>query len=1223
MSNLKSILLILLFVFNSVDSQLLAQNMDGVHKKLTFDKSKIQIEYNFKPITDFRNHFKSYSSFFHQCGMPSLPIIRDYIIIPKHSFVSLKASSKKENRISNISIVQSKPVSIDSDNYTDSICNSNYSNIDRNLPSLDGAQVRLFEFDNFDIILFEVYPFKYNPLRKVLIASQNVVIQVNTKINNTFRKPLLVSPIDQAICLSALNYSQVASSIKTITDTALNYIVITHPLLRPAADSLALWKSQQGYHSLVISDSLWTATSIRTNILNLYANASTRPSYVCFLGDTVFVPATEKIAPPPIPEPFSTDLYYTTMDSDSDITSNFGYGRISASSASQAMAIVLKLVHFQKHPPTSNAYYSTAVNCSFFQDDDLNGYDDRRFVQTSEEIITYLQQNYGKNVLRIYEALSTVNPLHWNNDDYANGASLPADLLKPTFPWTGSTSDVINKINQGTFLLLHRDHGYSNASGWAHPQLASSQLQYLYNDSLLPLVFSINCYSGNFRESESFANRFLRQNAGASGIFAPSYYSYSGNNDALALGLYDALFPSPGLIPQFNGTGGNHSPIIPPHISFNKPGDILRYGVWYMNYAWGQNQYSSEIAHFFGDPAMPINTEVPLQILASHKDSIDCVDSVFYVIAPNSVGLTATLTVNNQVIGTSHFVNDTARINFIPQYSDSALIVISGDGRIPYFSSVLWYCSQAIYPPLSGFLLSDSLICNGDIHFEDTSMNFPSSWKWYFGDGSISLLQNPTHHYNQSGIYDISLVVSNQHGQDSVFLAHAVHATIPAIPLLSDTSLCRPSQLLLSPTCADSLVWFMSNVSAPYQWGNHFSTFPTSDTTYYFSSYQDMALLMAGKVDNSGGGGFIFQNKKHYLTFNALSNFLLKSVDVYSNNVGSKTIELLDSTNSVIASKIASVVIGINTIPLDFYISRGNKYHLSAPTYSSLWANFPTVNFPYIIPNVLSIDSSSSVGLTDFYYYFYNWKIQQRCLSERYATQITVVDIDTLLNASDTFALCQNQTIQLYADSSANSVWNTGQTDPSITINQQGIYFADLFKENCSYHTDSLFVITPQNVVADFFTNSQTSPCCFQNLSQNATQYLWNFGDGNFSTEVNPCHQYNSVNEYVVTLTSMNSCDTNMVSKQVQITSINEQNIDETSILLLPNPSKSSVQLIVNSSQKPIQIQLFDATFKLINKSEWTNFENEIDISKLSSGLYFVHVIFPKTAHVLKLVKIN
>jgi hypothetical protein len=103
----------------------------------------------------------------------------------------------------------------------------------------------------------------------------------------------------------------------------------------------------------------------------------------------------------------------------------------------------------------------------------------------------------------------------------------------------------------------------------------------------------------------------------------------------------------------------------------------------------------------------------------------------------------------------------------------------------------------------------------------------------------------------------------------------------------------------------------------------------------------------------------------------------------------------------------------------------------------------------------------------------------------------------------------------------------------------------------------------------------------------------------------------------------MNSCDTNMVSKQVQITSINEQNIDETSILLLPNPSKSSVQLIVNSSQKPIQIQLFDATFKLINKSEWTNFENEIDISKLSSGLYFVHVIFPKTAHVLKLVKIN
>jgi Zn-dependent metalloprotease len=61
------------------------------------------------------------------------------------------------------------------------------------------------------------------------------------------------------------------------------------------------------------------------------------------------------------------------------------------------------------------------------------------------------------------------------------------------------------------------------------------------------------------------------------------------------------------------------------------------------------------------------------------------------------------------------------------------------------------------------------------------------------------------------------------------------------------------------------------------------------------------------------------------------------------------------------------------------------------------------------------------------------------------------------------------------------------------------------------------------NVVADF--NAQNNTSCsipltvqFQNLSSNATTYLWDFGDGTTSTLVNPTHTYNSASNFNVKL---------------------------------------------------------------------------------------------------------
>ena len=59
----------------------------------------------------------------------------------------------------------------------------------------------------------------------------------------------------------------------------------------------------------------------------------------------------------------------------------------------------------------------------------------------------------------------------------------------------------------------------------------------------------------------------------------------------------------------------------------------------------------------------------------------------------------------------------------------------------------------------------------------------------------------------------------------------------------------------------------------------------------------------------------------------------------------------------------------------------------------------------------------------------------------------------------------------------------------------------------------------------------------FTNLTTNASSYLWDFGDGNTSTEINPSHQYSLNGEYSVTLSATNDCGTTMVTQSVFITS--------------------------------------------------------------------------------------
>lgn len=90
----------------------------------------------------------------------------------------------------------------------------------------------------------------------------------------------------------------------------------------------------------------------------------------------------------------------------------------------------------------------------------------------------------------------------------------------------------------------------------------------------------------------------------------------------------------------------------------------------------------------------------------------------------------------------------------------------NGDGNPIYATPGFSECGT---PPVATFAANQTVIFVGEsISFTDQSSNNPTSWSWTFEGGtpSSSGIQNPTVFYNSPGIFDVSLMVTNNSGTD-------------------------------------------------------------------------------------------------------------------------------------------------------------------------------------------------------------------------------------------------------------------------------------------------------------------------------------------------------------------------------------------------------------------------------------------------------------------------
>jgi PKD repeat protein len=101
-------------------------------------------------------------------------------------------------------------------------------------------------------------------------------------------------------------------------------------------------------------------------------------------------------------------------------------------------------------------------------------------------------------------------------------------------------------------------------------------------------------------------------------------------------------------------------------------------------------------------------------------------------------------------------------------YSVSLIAANAGGGNKIIKANIINIVYLAPVANFVGFNLSGQSPLT--VSLNDTSTNTPVIWRWNFGDGnnSGSLLQNPQHTYTKSGIYSVSLTVTNPYGSSSV-----------------------------------------------------------------------------------------------------------------------------------------------------------------------------------------------------------------------------------------------------------------------------------------------------------------------------------------------------------------------------------------------------------------------------------------------------------------------
>jgi hypothetical protein len=642
-------------------------------------------------------------------GMPDLPGSGRYLAIPQGATASVRITRMQTETLRNVNLAPAPRIPKTTENgplfyaKNQSVYNSNALYPLHPVQLSEPAQIR-----GVDVVMLGITPFQYNPVTKELIIYRDMEIEVSFKGGNgQFGENRLRSRWWEPLLADMLvNYEELPSPspVWGRDGVGAEYLIICpdDPIFLAWADTIRVFRNKQGIKTGIVTTTETggnTVSAIRNYINNAYNTWDIPPSAILILGDygtsgsTIISPIWDSYCA-------SDNIFGDVNDDDlPDIVMS----RIMAQTADQLEIMIGKFIGYETNPPVNPEYYDHPVTAL--------GWQTERWFQVCIEVVGGFMKNIlGKDPVRInavYDGNPSVDP--WStapNTSTVMNYFGPNGLgYIPTSPntlgnWSGGNANQINAaINDGSFLLLHRDHGYEQ--GWGEPAYSTSSLGGLSNEDLT-FVYSVNCLTGKFNYGgECFAEGFYRHPKRALGIIAASEVSYSFVNDTYVWGAFDNMWPefmpgygttpeSRGLLPAFSNAAGKF---------------FLEQSGW--PYNTGNKEVTYHLFHHFGDAFSTLYSEVPQELLVLHNEVMIGGSTAFSVQADS--GSLIALSVNGEIIGVAEGTGSPADMPVIAQLPGTVVdLVVTKTNYYRYEASIMVISPDAPYVIYQDHLLNDA-----------------------------------------------------------------------------------------------------------------------------------------------------------------------------------------------------------------------------------------------------------------------------------------------------------------------------------------------------------------------------------------------------------------------------------------------------------------------------------------------------------------------------------
>ena len=504
-----------------------------------------------------------------------------------------------------------------------------------------------------------VYPFAYNPISKTLRVYYNMTIEMYTDgmssenvIDRRSNEVKMDPEIEAMYGNHFINFGESMSKYTPMVETG-ELLIICHDAFMSAMQPFVNWKKQIGRPTTMVGTSTagTTATAIKAYIQNQY-NANNNITHVLLVGDVAQIPGNT----------YSAGSYGGKSDNmygqvaGNDFYNDIIVGRFSAENEAHVTTQVNKVIHYER---------------------DINASD------------TWLPYGDGLG--------NNDGPGHFNEKDWQHIENIRTDLLAynyttvyqdyPGVSGYSSSSTILSQhINGGVSIINYCNHG--SETSWALNNYSNSNVNSLTNVYKLPIVWSVACLNGKYDHSQPcFGETWLRATNGT--VNAPDPTQPTG-----AVGGMFSYISQPWQPPMYGqdemvdvlveSYSGNIKRTLG-GCSFDGNMKILdQYG---QNANDGKGTYLSWI--LYGDPTLTLRNAVPTDMGVTHASTMSTTATSFTVNATNGNGALATLTRNNEIMGSATINNGTCNITFTaPGTTGTATLTVFGYNKITYIATI-------------------------------------------------------------------------------------------------------------------------------------------------------------------------------------------------------------------------------------------------------------------------------------------------------------------------------------------------------------------------------------------------------------------------------------------------------------------------------------------------------------------------------------------------------